>query len=149
MANLEVMLHVIGSFGEELPPACLNTCQEAWAVFDAFIARYGFDYESTEHVTRVLRHGINLFGSTALPVAPAVLARMASAFEVTGMPSYLWIGGKLLGRFGNEEDPVLRDCFRQLYERSTKKVVALLQERSPNSMPDGESVPPTLLEYEP
>ena len=138
MANLEVMLHVIGSFGDELPTTCLNTCQEAWAVFDAFIARYGADYESTEYVTRVLRHGLNLFGSSALTVAPAALARMSTAFEATGLPSYLWIGNKLLGGFGNEEDPILRNCFRQLYERSTNKVVALLQEKSPGALPDGK-----------
>ncbi|THH18937.1 hypothetical protein EW146_g2139 [Bondarzewia mesenterica] len=136
LANLEVMLHVVGSFGDELPSFCQNTCQEAWSVFDAFIAKYGSDYESSEHVTRVLRHGLTLFGASALAVAPAVLARMASAFEVTGVSSYLWIAGKILGRFGHEEDPILRSGFKGVYERSTDKLVSMLQEKGPAAIPD-------------
>src|SRR5882762_1432169 len=66
LANLEVMLHIVGPFGDELPVTCQITCREAWSVFDAFITKYGSDYESTEHVTRVLRHGLTFFGSSAL-----------------------------------------------------------------------------------
>ncbi|ETW87387.1 hypothetical protein HETIRDRAFT_431738 [Heterobasidion irregulare TC 32-1] len=136
LANLEVMIHVVGGFGEELPAACLNTCEEAWAVLDAFISKYGSDYESAEHVTRVLRHGLTLFGSSALPVASTMLARMSSAFEATGLPCYLWIAGKIMGRFGHQEDPVLRNGFKDVYERSTHKLVSLLQEKGPSAIPD-------------
>jgi transportin-3 len=131
------MLHVIQSFGDELPAACQNSCEEAWAIFDGFLAKYGSNYEIAERTTRVLRHGITLFGDASLPIATLVLARMTTTFEETGYPSYLWIAGKIIGRFGNEENPSLRQAFQQVYEHSTSKVVALLHEKSPRDMPDG------------
>lgn len=132
------MLHVIQTFGDELPTACHNSCEAAWAVFDAFLAKYGSNYDISERTTRVLRHGITLFGNATLPVAPSVLARMSTAFETTGFPSYLWIAGKIIGRFGNEEDVALRQAFQEVFERSTNKVVAFLHEKSPHDMPDGQ-----------
>ncbi|KAI0274761.1 ARM repeat-containing protein [Gloeopeniophorella convolvens] len=136
LANLEVMLHVVGSFGEQLPPACQGTCQEAWTVFDAFLAKYGSDYESAEHVTRVLRHGLNLFGNVVLSIAPAILGRMSTSFEATGLSCYLWIAGKVHSRFGNEENLLLRASVKDVYERSTQKLLSLLQEKSAASLPD-------------
>jgi transportin-3 len=133
-----MMLHVIQTFGDELPAACQNSCEEAWVVFDAFLSKYGSNYDISERTTRVLRHGITLFGNAALPVAPSVLARMSTAFETTGFPSYLWIAGKIIGRFGNEDDQTLRQAFQDVYERSTNKVVAFLHEKSPHDMPDGK-----------
>lgn len=137
LENLEVMLHVIQSFGDELPAACQNSCEEAWSVFDNFIFKYGSDYDIAERTTRVLRHGVNLFGPSARSVAASVMARMSLAFEATGFPSYLWIAGKLIGRFGNEEDPALRASFQEVYERSTNKVINFLQIKAPGDIPDG------------
>lgn len=131
------MLHVIRSFGEELPAVCRNSCEEAWLVFDRFLTKYGSSYDIAERTTRVLRHGITLFGSSALQIAPSAVARMSLAFEATGFSSYLWVAGKLIGRFGGEEDPNLRGTFREIYERSTGKVVSLLQAKSPAEIPDG------------
>jgi transportin-3 len=145
-----MMLHVIHTFGDQLPAACRNSCEQAWSVFDALLSKYGSEYDIAERTTRVLRHGINLFGTSALPIANSVVARMTSAFEATGFPSYLWIGGKLIGRFGSEENPVLQAAFQQLYEKSTSKVASLLQAKSPRDMPDGAPVslrlhPPNLI----
>ncbi|KAJ7487507.1 armadillo-type protein [Mycena galericulata] len=136
LENLEVMLHVIQGFGEELPPACQTSCAEAWTVLNAFLAKYGGDYEMADRTTRVLRHGITLFGDAALPVVPSVVARMSFAFEATGYPSYLWIAGKVINRYGNEEDTDLRGSFQEIYERSTNSVVGLLQHKSPSDIPD-------------
>jgi transportin-3 len=138
LTNLEAMLHVVGSFGEHLPPSCQGTCQEVWPVFNAFLAKHGSDYESAEHVTRVLRHGLNLFGRAVLTIAADVLGRMSASFASSGMSCYLWIAGKVHGRFGNEEDPVLRDAVRDVYECSTQKILAMLQEKSAATLPDGE-----------
>lgn len=136
LENLEVMLHVIKSFGDMLPTACQGTCQEAWLVFDAFIAKYGSDYGLSERTTRVLRHGITLFGPSGLPVAASVIARMSLAFEATEMPSYLWIAGKVVGQFGDEEGIQLRASFQEVYERSTNKLGLMLQTRNPAAIPD-------------
>lgn len=131
------MLGVVDTFGDDLPPACRTSCQEAWTFFDPFIAKYGSDFATCERVTRVLRFALKFFGSTALPVTPSVLARMAASFEATGFASYLWIIGKVVSRFGHEEDMTLRNAFRQAYEQSSTKLFKLLQETSPSQIPDG------------
>ncbi|ESK97988.1 mrna transport regulator [Moniliophthora roreri MCA 2997] len=136
LENLEVMLNVIRSFGEELPSACQNTCAEAWTIFDAFIVKYGADADIAERTTRVLRHGLSFFDSAVLPIAPAIVARMSFSFENTGISSYLWIAGKLMGRFGDEEDTSLRGSFKEIYERSTSKVASMLQVKTAGSIPD-------------
>ncbi|KAG1757672.1 armadillo-type protein [Suillus lakei] len=136
LENLEVMLHVVGPFGDQLPAACQNSCQEAWSIFDTFISKFAFDYDTSERATRVLRHGITLFGHSALSVASSVLSRMVTSFEATGFSSFLWISGKFVGRFGHEADPVLRNAFQTLYERATNKVVSLLQSKDPRDIPD-------------
>jgi transportin-3 len=141
LANLEVMLHIVGSFGEQLPPGCQGTCQEVWPVFDTFLAKHGSDYDSAEHVTRVLRHALNLFGGAVLTIAADVLRRMSAAFASSGLSCYLWIASKVHSRFGNEEDPLLRTAVRDVYERSTQKVLALLREKSAAMLPDGEPFP--------
>lgn len=136
LENLEVMLHVVGPFGDQLPAACRNSCQEAWSFFDIFISKFAFDYDTSERVTRVLRHGITLFGQNALSVASSVLSRMVTSFEATGFSSFLWISGKIVGRFGHESDLVLRNAFQNLYERATNKVVSLLQSKDSRDIPD-------------
>ncbi|KAF8971485.1 armadillo-type protein [Flammula alnicola] len=136
LENLEVMLHVIQGYGEDLPPACQNTCKEAWAVFDNFLSNYGLNYDLAERATRVLRRGIDLFSKTALPVAPSVIARMSLAFEATGFPSFLWIAGKIIGRYGNENDPALKAAIREIFERSTNKVASMLHVKTPGEIPD-------------
>ncbi|KAJ7932491.1 armadillo-type protein [Mycena leptocephala] len=136
LENLEVMLHVIQGFGEELPPACQTSCADAWTILDRFLVKYGADYDIAERTTRVIRHGITLFGDSALPMVPSVVARMSFAFEATGYPSYLWIAGKMIHRYGNEEDTDLRGSFQEVYERSTNSIVSLLQSKSPRDIPD-------------
>lgn len=131
------MLHVVKTFGEQLPPACQNSCEEAWLVFDSFLDKYGLEYDLSERATRVLRHGLSLFGKAALPVAASAMSRMATGFETTGFPSYMWIAGKIIQYFGNEENPTLRATFQEVYERSTHKVVAMLQVKTPGELPDG------------
>ena len=135
------MLHVIQGYGEDLPPACQSTCQEAWLVFDNFLANHGLNYDLAERSTRVLRRGVDLFGRSALPIAPSVVSRMSQAFEATAYPSFLWIAGKIIGRFGNERDPNLQAALRDIFERSTTKVAALLSVKAPREIPDGTSFP--------
>ncbi|OJT10098.1 hypothetical protein TRAPUB_13454 [Trametes pubescens] len=136
LENLEVMLGVIGSFGEQLPAACQNTHQEAWAVFEPFLIKYGAEYSICERTTRVLRLGLTFFGPVTLPILPSVLTRMVNCFETTGFSSYLWMAGKIVGRFGNEEDPALRAAFKEVYERASSKLVTILQEKLPQMIPD-------------
>ncbi|KAH9837030.1 ARM repeat-containing protein [Rhodofomes roseus] len=136
LESLEVMLGVIQTFGEDLPVACQNSVQEGWSFFDPFIVKYGSDYAICERITRVLRLALTFFGGRARPILPFVLKRMSDAFEVTGFSSYLWIVGKIIGRFGNDEDPALRAALKEVFEHSSNKLVQLLQEKTPASIPD-------------
>lgn len=135
---LETMLSVVRTFGSDLPVACQTTCQEAWSCLDLFINKYGSDYDASDRVTRLIRHGLTFFGPAALPVASAVVSRMTSSFEITGNPGYVWIIGKIVSEFGNEEDPTLRAAFKESYNRVSAKVLSLLQEKSPAAIPDGK-----------
>lgn len=137
LENLEVMLHVIQTFGEELPAVCRDSCQETWSIFDSFLAKYGSDYDLCERTTRVLRHGLTLFGDAALSVAPSVMIRLTAGFDATGFPSNLWIAGKIIQRFGDEENPALRGTFQEVFEHSTQKVAEMLQVKLPGDIPDG------------
>ncbi|PPQ62738.1 hypothetical protein CVT24_000432 [Panaeolus cyanescens] len=136
LENLETMLHVIQGYGDELPPACQSTATEAWSVFDQFLTTYGLNYDLAERATRVLRRGIDLFGKSIFPLATSVIARMSVAFQATGFPSFLWIAGKFMGRFGHEKDPAFRAAMQELFERSTDKVGELLQTKNPREIPD-------------
>lgn len=134
------MLSIVQGFGNDLPATCQNSCEEAWAVFDPFLARFGDKYDLAERMNRVLRYGLRLFGDSALSVAPSVLARMSLTFEVTGISSYLWIAGKLAISFGEDEDKLIRTGLKDVYERATAKVLLLLQEKTPRDIPDGAFV---------
>lgn len=137
LENLESMLDVVKGFGDELPTACKEKCSESWGIFDHFLLKYGLDSTIADRSTRVIRHGISLFGRSALSVAPSVVARMSFAFETTGSPSYMWIASKVIAEFGHDEGQDLRGSFQEVYERSTNKVASLLQEHRPDQIPDG------------
>lgn len=138
LENLETMLYVVRSFGEELPPACQTSCPEAWTVFDNFLLKFGSNYELAERATRVIRYGITLFGNAGLPVAPSVAERMSQGFDATGIPSYIWIGGKIVARYGDEKQDVrLQTAIRGMYEHVSKKTVTLLSLKEPKDIPDG------------
>ncbi|CAA7258638.1 unnamed protein product [Cyclocybe aegerita] len=136
LENLEVMLHVVHGYGEDLPAACQNTCEEAWAIFDTFLSKYGLNNDLAERATRVLRRGLDLFNKSTTSIAPSVLARMSFAFEGSGYPSFLWIAGKIIGRFGYTQNNDVRGAIQEIYERSTTKVAALLQVKTPGEIPD-------------
>jgi len=133
------MLFVIRSFGEEMPTTCHSSCADAWLVFDNFLLKYGSNYDLAERTTRVIRHGITLFGITGLSMAPSIATRMSQAFDATGIPAYVWIGGKIVARYGEEKQNVeLQTAIRGMYEHVSKKAVTLLSLKSPGEIPDGE-----------
>ncbi|KAH8120311.1 ARM repeat-containing protein [Phellopilus nigrolimitatus] len=136
LENLESMFAIVETFGEVLPTACAGSCQEAWSIFDPLLSKYGTQYDIAERTTRVLRGGLKLFGSAALPVVPSLLTRMSFAFEATGFASYAWIAGRTILLFGEEDSPVMQSAIKDAYERSTSKVVSLLQQKELRDVPD-------------
>lgn len=131
---------VVDTFGEDLPAACLGTCQETWSILDSLLSKYGAQYDIAERSTRVIRGGLRFFGSTALPVVPSILGRMSLAFEATGFASYAWIAGKAISLFGDEDSPDMRLAIKDVYERATSNMVALLQQKELRDIPDGECI---------
>lgn len=131
-------MSIVRTFGEDLPAACQNTCEEAWVCLDLYIDKYGSIYEASDRTTRLIRHGLTFFGPAALSVTPSVLAKMSTSFETTGMSGYVWITGKIIQIFGDEENPALRMAFKDSYVRISNKVFSLLQEKSPGAIPDGK-----------
>lgn len=132
------MLAIIDTFGEDLPQACTGTCEESWSIVDILLSKYGSQYDVAERSTRVLRGGLRFFGSAALPIIPSIMARMSVAFEKTGFASYVWIAGKAISHFGEEDNADMVAAIKDVYERSTSKVVSLLQQKAIGEVPDGK-----------
>jgi len=130
------MLYVIRTFGEELPPACQNVCVEVWAVFDALLLKYGSLYFITERCSRTLRLGLEFFGKAAKPILPTLLERLTASFEASGYSSNLWVIGKAVGAFGNENSSVIRSAYKAAYERTSVRVFAMLKSQAFTEIPD-------------
>jgi len=56
-------------------------------------------------------------------------------FASSGLSCYLWIASKVHSKFGNEEDPLLHNAVRDVYERSTQKLFVMLREKSAAMLP--------------
>ncbi|KAI5124707.1 hypothetical protein M0805_004313 [Coniferiporia weirii] len=136
LENLESMLAIVDTFGEELPAACAGSCQETWSILDPLISKCGSQFGIAERTTRVLRAGLKFFGSTALPIVPSLLARMSFAFEATGFASFLWIAGKAISLFGEEDSQEMRIAIKDAFERSTSRVVTVVQQNDLRDVPD-------------
>ena len=133
------MLVVVGGYGELLPVACQGTAGDTWQVMNAVLQKYGNSHDVSERVTRVLRHGLRLFDQAAKPYVSAVLASLTGKFEATGLANYVWIIGKVVDRFGVEDDSVLRGAITSAFERVTGKFTAMCTESSIGLHSDGES----------
>lgn len=136
LEQLETMLHVIKGFDEDLPEACRTTSQELWGLFETVIIKYGDNHNIGERVTRVLRYGLDIFGSALLPILRQILSRLAVTFEASGIPGYLWIIGKIISRFGQDE--TLQESFRESFDVISRKAWSMIQLQPPSDIPDGE-----------
>lgn len=131
------MLAIIETYGEDLPTGCANSCEEAWAIIDVILSKYGDQHDIAERTTRVIRAGLRFFGRSASLVVSSVLARMSIGFEATGFASYTWIAGKIISLFGEDDNLDMHAAIKDAYERSTTKVVTLLQGQDLRELPDG------------
>ena len=132
------MIGIIDHFSEDLPPACQSSCSQAWEILNSLLSKFGSRNDLGERSTRVLRAGLRFFGPTARPVVTSVLGRMSLSFEATGYASYVWIAGKIISSFSEDDSTDMYAAVMDAYERSTSKVVALLQVQQLAEIPDGE-----------
>lgn len=132
------MLYVIRSFGDDLPASCRDTLPQTWSVFDAFLSKYGNEYDVAERANRVIRHGITFYGQSGQPVIVPLLHKLVSLFESSRTSSYLWICGKAIQAHGHgyEADEGLRGAISSVYQRSTSAMAQTLQTRPPAEIPD-------------
>ncbi|KAG9098145.1 Nuclear import receptor [Ceratobasidium sp. UAMH 11750] len=130
------MLQVIGTFGEELPSSCEDTCSQSWAVIDAVLGSHGGDPTISESMCRLLRAALPFFGSSALPVIPLVVKRAVLNFNETGIASYPWILRKCIEAHGHTGKVALREDFKQAYELVSARMSSMLQTQSISNIPD-------------
>ncbi|KAG9104620.1 Nuclear import receptor [Ceratobasidium sp. 370] len=130
------MLQVIGTFGEELPPSCEDTCSQSWAVIDTVLSSHGGDPTISESMCRLLRAALPFFGSSALPVIPLVVKRAVLNFNETGIASYPWILRKCIEAHGHTGKVALREDFKQAYELVSARMSTMLQTQSISNIPD-------------
>ncbi|SJX61756.1 related to MTR10-involved in nuclear protein import [Sporisorium reilianum f. sp. reilianum] len=137
MEQLEKMLAVIGSsMKDHLPEACAKTCEEAYSVIDHVLRLHGGVYFVSERACGLLRRGLSLFGRLATPSLVALLERLASCFEQTGLPGYVWIVGKCIDQFGRDGNAATGAALQGALERITGKVVQLMDNTMPAEMGD-------------
>lgn len=94
------------------------------------LSEYGAVPDICDRMTRVIRHGLQLFDRTALPLIPTMLAQLTSRFETTGFANYLWAVAKIIQRFGLEEDLIVRNAIQAAYERCTVKCLEIFASSS-------------------
>ncbi|KAG8769346.1 Nuclear import receptor [Ceratobasidium sp. 428] len=130
------MLQVVGTFGEELPPSCADTCSQSWVVIDTVLSSHGGDPTISESICRLLRAALPFFGSSALPVIPLVVKRAVLNFNETGIASYPWILRKCIEAHGHTGKVSLREDFKDAYELVSARMSDMLQTQSISNIPD-------------
>lgn len=146
MEQIDAMLKPVGSKIKptSLPTSCSSTCKQAFDVIDTILVKHGSIFFVTERACELLRRGLAFFDFLAIPVAPALLERMANSFEVTGFPSYIWITGKTIDAFGQKSasfSPELERPMGMAFERISVKVNGMITsandtDKSITDMPD-------------
>ena len=139
LERLDAYLAIVGRFEHGLPPACAGTCAQVWAVFDTLLARFGGNALVAEKACVAIRRGLQFFDEDARAVAPAVLDRLASAFEMTPASSYLWITSKMVEMFCRRGDAALEVVVKTAFERESAKLFGILQTTKPEQIQDGKS----------
>ncbi|GAA6029887.1 hypothetical protein JCM8097_009154 [Rhodosporidiobolus ruineniae] len=136
LERIDVYLAIIHRLPGGLPAECAATVQQAWSVFDGLLAAHGHLPTIADRACVALRRGLVFFDDAALPVAPAMLERLAESFERAPASGYLWITGKVVQQFGQQMDPALAAVVKSTFERESNKVFELLQSTAPAQIPD-------------
>lgn len=140
LERLDMFLAIVGRLPNGLPPACSDTCQQAWSILDGFLAKYGTNPAVAEKTCVAIRRGLEFFEEAAFRVAPSVLARLASNFENAPASSYLWITAKMVTFFSRNGDPTFDAALRNAFERESTKLFGLLQRMPPSQLADSEFI---------
>ncbi|KAI5479719.1 mRNA transport regulator (Mtr10) [Pseudohyphozyma bogoriensis] len=138
LERLDMFLAIVDRLPNGLPPSCAGTCEQGWAVLDAFLVKYGSNLQAgvAEKTCVAVRRGLQFFEEEAFKVAPSVLARMASSFEVQPASSYLWITAKMVAFFSRRGDPTFDEALKSAFERESNKLFGLLQSMPPSQVAD-------------
>ncbi|KAL8287694.1 hypothetical protein RQP46_003552 [Phenoliferia psychrophenolica] len=138
LERIDMLLAIVDRFGDGgLPPSCAGTCEQAWLVLEAFLAKFARqDPRVPEKVCVVLRRGLHFFHDDAFRVAPQVLETLSNAFEAAPASSYLWIMGKMISMFAYRGDQAYEAVLKVAVERSTTKIFTLLQQTDPAQLAD-------------
>ena len=125
LERLDHFLETCVSSVENLPESCGKTAADVYGVIDALLSRYGHVVSLAERTCAVIRRGLDFFGPRLVaPLAPAIIARMASSFATTGRSSYVWITGKMVK--WAKEQAAAEAALKSAFESESAKIFALL-----------------------
>lgn len=102
-------------------------------------------------MSSTLRRGLAFFPPEAIqPILQQLMERMAGCFDETGFACYLWIVGKVAGKFGGAATGPGGEGMAGLlggaFEKVTQVLARRLGEKTAVEMPDGESFSPWVLD---
>ena len=123
-------------FTNELPPSCAKTAAEIYSLLDTILEQHGQVFFISEVICSLLRRGMSFFGDQAIPSLPALLPRLASCFEKSGFPGYVWIAGKCIDHYGRNPDLALRAALQNCFNSISSKVMGILENAMPEEVSD-------------
>jgi transportin-3 len=136
LERIDVYLAIVGRLPDGLPEACLATVQQVWGVIDSLLAKYGSNANVADRSCVATRRGLVFFDDAAYSVAPAILERLSTSFEQAPAAGYLWVTGKVIQQFGQQEDPAFQQAIKRAFERESNKIFEILQSTVPTQIPD-------------
>ena len=137
LERLDSMLDICELPPGALPESCAKTCADGWQVIDALLTRHGNVSSISETACAVVRRALEFFGPLFHPIAPAVLSRMASCFQATGLPGYIWITGKITSATEGTQQPELLQAIASALDVESQKMFELLASQPVAQISDG------------
>lgn len=136
LERLDGFLHICRLPPGSLPESCQKTCTDAWQVLDTIFAQHGHQRAVSESACAVVRRGMDFFYDLVLPIAPAIIQRMALCFESSGQSGYLWITSKLAPLASKQGGEAVYQSLALAFESESQKVFGVLQSQPVTSCSD-------------
>ncbi|CAG8491419.1 5508_t:CDS:2 [Ambispora leptoticha] len=102
--QLSIMIRVIAERRDEKnPPAitpagqthpCISIIQEMWPVFDQLLTHFGGHAHFSEAICKCFKYCVVSYRDDFRPLLPALMERLVTTFDGTGLSCYLWVATK-------------------------------------------------------
>ncbi|KAH6560059.1 hypothetical protein BASA50_003202 [Batrachochytrium salamandrivorans] len=105
---------------------CIQIVGQMWPIIQALHDRHGKDITIAECAARLLQSILSSYKQHALPILPQLIEFLVQQFESTGFSCHLWIAGRCVRIFGDDEKDEGR-LVCMLVEKLTTLVFGLVQ----------------------